>query len=304
VGALAQYTIVGLGEALWDLLPSGKHLGGAPLNFAYVASLLEERSVIATRVGDDELGRELRSELAIRNLDTSAIQIDPELPTGTVDVQFQNGQPEYTIRKPAAWDAMEWSAEWQRLSRNCDAVCYGTLAQRANQSRETMMKFVANTRPECLRVFDINLRSPFYDREVIASGLKYSSVVKMNDAELPQVAAILGFTGLTPEAQMRQLGDQFGAIVLITCGERGAMAANGAQLVRHPGFRITVQDTIGAGDAFGAAATDCLLRTMSLEKTLEIANRWASWVASQVGGMPAINEDRRRELLQCTFSSA
>lgn len=301
---MAQYTIVGLGEALWDLLPSGRHLGGAPLNFAYIASLLGERALIATRVGDDELGRELRRELADRGLETSAIQIDAELPTGTVDVEFQNGQPVYQIRKPAAWDAMEWSPEWQHSSRNCDAICYGTLAQRAQKSAETVLSFVANSRPECLRVFDINLRPPFFGRETIEAGLKYASVVKMNDAELPRVAAIMDLNGDSADAQMRQMVEKFGVTVLITCGQRGAMAADGAQLARHAGFAVAVRDTIGAGDAFTAAATSCLLRRMSLERTLEIANRWASWVATQAGGMPSIGEDQRQELLRWGAKSA
>ena len=301
---MEQHTIVGLGEALWDLLPSGKHLGGAPLNFAYIASLFGERAVIATRVGNDDLGRELHKELVDRGLDMNAIQIDPKLPTGTVDVEFQNGQPEYHIRKPAAWDALEWSPEWQQLSRNCDAVCYGTLAQRAQKSRETVLSFVANTRSECLRVFDINLRPPFYGREEIEAGLKYASVAKMNDAELPQVAAILGLKDGTLDAQMQQMVEKFAVMVLVTCGERGAMATDAAKIARHPGFSVAVQDTIGAGDAFTAAATSCLLRKMSLERTLEIANRWASWVASQAGGMPAIDERERRELLQWATQSA
>src|SRR5579885_579364 len=159
--------IVGIGEALWDVLPSGKHLGGAPLNFAYIASLLGNRSVIASRVGQDALGRKIRNELSARNLDTSAVQVDLNLPTGTVDVRFQNGQPEYEIRKPVAWDALEWSSEWQRLARRCDAVCFGTLAQRSSQSRATILQFVEHTPRSSLRVFDINLRKPFYSREMI-----------------------------------------------------------------------------------------------------------------------------------------
>src|SRR5947209_13288986 len=114
-----RYSVVGLGEALWDLLPSGKHLGGAPLNFAYISSLLGDNAVIATRVGDDALGSEIRSELARRNLDLSGIQTDSELATGTVEVSFHDSQPEYEIRQPAAWDALEWSPKWRELTRKC-----------------------------------------------------------------------------------------------------------------------------------------------------------------------------------------
>src|SRR6185312_13366612 len=144
--------IVGLGEALWDLLPTGKHLGGAPLNFAYVASLLGDHAVIATRVGDDSLGREIRSELDARKLDTSAIQLDAALATGTVHVTFQQEQPEYEIRKPVAWDALEWTKDWAALAARCDAVCFGTLAQRAPESQQAILKFLEHTSSKCLRV--------------------------------------------------------------------------------------------------------------------------------------------------------
>ena len=146
------------------MLPSGKHLGGAPLNFAYIASLLGERAVIATRVGEDSLGREIRIELDARNVNTSEIQSDAKLPTGTVNVEFHNGQPHYDIRKPVAWDALEWSSEWQRLARQCDAVCFGTLAQRSTESRSTILEFLKHTQGSCLKIFDINLRRPFYSR--------------------------------------------------------------------------------------------------------------------------------------------
>lgn len=300
-----RFTIAGLGEALWDLLPSGRQLGGAPLNFAYVASLLGNHAVIATRVGEDSLGREIRTELEGRRLDTSAIQSDRELPTGTVDVQFQNGQPEYEIRRPAAWDAMEWSPEWQKIARTCDAVCFGTLAQRASESRSTVLKFLESTRPDCLTVFDINLRKPFYTREVIESSLHLAAVLKLNDVELPQVAKLLDLKGDSRSMLMDELLRRFSLkIVLVTRGEHGAIATDGSELAEHPGFSVEVRDTIGAGDAFSAASTHCLLRGMSLKKTLEVANRWASWVASQAGGMPAMAEAVRGEMLGIASMSA
>ncbi|HWC16859.1 MAG TPA: carbohydrate kinase [Terriglobales bacterium] len=296
-----SYTIVGLGEALWDMLPTGKHLGGAPLNFAYIASLLGNHSVIATRVGDDSLGREMRSGLERRQLDTTAIQVDRELPTGMVDVQFQNGQPEYEIRQPAAWDAMEWSDEWIRIARACDAVCFGSLAQRASQSRSTILNFLENTRPGCLKVFDINLRKPFYSPDVIESSLRLSTVLKLNDLELPQVAGLFNLKGDTMAALMAQLLHKFDLkMVVVTRGELGAIATDGLDVVEHPGLAVRVSDTIGAGDAFSAASAHCLLRGMSLKKTLEVANRWASWVASQPGGMPVMSAALRSEMLETT----
>ena len=286
--------VVGLGEALWDMLPSGKQLGGAPLNFAYIASLLGNRAVIASRVGADLLGREIRTELSARKIDTSAIQSDATLPTGSVDVKFQNGQPEYDIRKPVAWDALECSSEWQRIARRCDAVCFGTLAQRSPQSRSTILQFVQQTPSSCLRVFDINLRKPFYSRTLIEAALPFTTVLKMNDVELLEVAEMFGVSGQSPQELMLAVRQKFGVkLLLVTRGERGAAATDGSRVLEHPGFAVKVRDTVGAGDAFSAAATHCLIRGVELEQTLAFANRWAAWVASETGGMPLLTEDKR-----------
>lgn len=293
------HTIVGLGEALWDILPSGKHLGGAPLNFAYITSLLGDNAVIASRIGNDPLGREIETVLRARNLDLSGIQIDSELPTGTVDVSFKNDQPHYEIREPVAWDALEWSPKWRAIASKCDAVCFGSLAQRAPKSRGTIENFVESAHRDCIRVCDINLRMPFYSREVVESSLQMSTILKTNDEELPEIAAMFGLNRERTEQEMRAVLDKFGLkTVFVTRGERGAMAGTAAEVVEHPGFSVQVRDTIGAGDAFTAAAVHCVLRGMSLEKTLAFANRWASWVASQAGGMPAITEKLRLEMLE------
>lgn len=294
----AQHTVVGLGEALWDMLPSGKHLGGAPLNFAYIASLLGDKVVIATRIGNDLLGEEIRTELTRRDLDLEGIQIDDELPTGAVEVSFQNGQPHYEIRQPAAWDALEWTPKWRRIAAKSDAVCFGTLAQRASRSHESIEKFVQNTGPECLRVLDINLRKPFYAREVIESSLRMATVLKLNDVEVADIAAICGIPSDEIGAQMMDLLRKYDLkCVFVTRGECGAIAANSRGVIEHPGFKVQIRDTIGAGDAFTAAATHCLLAGMQLETTLAVANRWASWVASQTGGMPEMSAELRREML-------
>ena len=294
----SSHVVVGLGEALWDMLPTGKHLGGAPLNFAYIASLLGEHAVIASRIGNDPLGNEIQAELAGRNLETNAIQTDPKLPTGRVDVRFRQGQPEYEIRQPVAWDSLEWTPEWRAIAANCNAVCFGSLAQRDPRSRQTIQDFVEATRPQCLRVFDINLRRPFYEREVIELGLRSATILKLNDAELVELRAISGVKGDSQIAIMRELIDQFGLkIVLLTCGERGAMAVSGAKTASHSGFKVRVRDTIGAGDAFTAAAIHCILREIELEKTLAFANKWASWVASQAGGMPVLSADQRANMV-------
>lgn len=292
------HTVVGLGEALWDVLPSGKHLGGAPLNFAYIASLLGEQAVICTRVGDDPLGKEIQKELAARNLDVSGIQVDPELPTGTVEVSFKDGQPEYEIRQPAAWDAMDWSSEWREIACKSDAICFGTLAQRAQKSRKTLTNFLKNAPKSCLKVFDINLRSPFYRAEVVESTLELATILKLNDLELAEIAGMFAIKSVDQAAIMKELLRRFDLkFVFVTRGEHGAVATNGPETVEHPGFSVKVRDTIGAGDAFTAATVHCLLAGMGLEKTLAVANKWAAWVASQAGGMPRMDENQREVLM-------
>ena len=292
------HTVVGLGEALWDILPSGKHLGGAPLNFAYISSLLGEHAVICTRIGDDVLGKEIWNELSRRGLDTGGIQIDAELPTGSVEVSFKDGQPEYEIRQPAAWDAMEWSAEWREIASKSDAICFGTLAQRAQKSRKTLTNFLKNAPKTCLKVFDINLRKPFYSAEVVETTLELSTILKLNDLELTEIAGMFAIKGVDQAAIMKELVRRFDLkYVFVTCGERGAMATNGSDTVKHSGFSVKVRDTIGAGDAFTAAAVHCLLAGMDLEKTLAVANKWAAWVASKAGGMPKMEENQREMLM-------
>lgn len=293
--APSPHIVVGLGEALWDLLPSGKHLGGAPLNFAYISSLLGENAVICTRVGRDELGDEIRGELEARGLDTKGVQVDDGLPTGTVEVRFEGGQPVFEVRRPAAWDDLEMSQKWLDIVAKSDAICFGTLAQRALKSRETVRKCLENAPKSCLKVFDINLRRPFYDLQVIESTLQLATVLKLNDLELHEIAAMLQLNAAEEAAIMQEILRKFGLkYVLVTRGERGAMATNGAEAIEHPGFSVRVSDTIGAGDAFTAAAIHCLLSKMELKTTLEVANRWAAWVASQAGGMPVMNEDQRK----------
>ena len=298
------HTIVGLGEALWDILPSGKHLGGAPLNFVYIASLFGDDAIVATRIGTDSLGNEIKKELAARNLDPEGVQVDTVLPTGTVNVTFKNDQPQYEIRQPVAWDSLVWSPEWKQIAAHTDAVCFGTLAQRASTSRETIENFLESMPSHCLRVLDINLRPPFYSREVIETSLFRANVLKLNEVELPEVASMFGLNRETTEAEIQAVLRKFDIkIGLVTCGERGAIAAKDDEVVKHPGFSVKVRDTIGAGDAFTAAATHCLLAGLDLGRTLAVANRWASWVASQPGGMPPLDEETLREMLAFAYSA-
>jgi fructokinase len=295
-----QRTVVGLGEALWDLLPDRRHVGGAPLNFSYISSLLNSRALVLTRVGNDSLGSELRRELARRGIDTNHIQRDFRLPTGTVEVTVSDdAQPSYEIRHPAAWDELEWTVEWRRLAQQSDAVCFGTLSQRAERSRTTIQSFLRETSPECIRVFDVNLRPPYYARDVIVDSLELASIVKFNEAEYSEVTAMVGLRPALNAGDIQAFVRKFDfELVCVTRGDRGSIMATPDHSFEHPGFATEVRDTIGAGDAFTAAVVHCWLSGKNLEVTSQFANCWASWVASQSGGMPLMDEKLRHGMCQ------
>lgn len=295
------HLILGIGELLWDLLPEGPRLGGAPANFSIMAGRLGNHAAILSRVGRDDLGREAVHLLDPLPADTSFLQIDPEHETGRVTVSFADGQPHYTIHQPAAWDSMELSDEWVRLAERADAVCFGSLAQRSIESRQTIQTLVAQAPSRCIRVFDVNLRPPFYSSEVVQESLELATVVKMNDAEVPLVLALLG---LSVEENGAAANLHFGAekllaefptleMVAITRGGSGSLLVRREEWHEHPGFPVKVVDTIGAGDAFTAAMTHYLLRGAELSVLNEAGNRWGSWVASQSGAMPVLTDSIR-----------
>ncbi len=302
--------IVGLGELLWDLLPEGKQLGGAPANFSVMSARLGNRAVIASRLGNDALGREASAYLATLPADLESIQKDPKQPTGSVSVTLKEGQAEYVIHEPVAWDFLEFTPEWKQLAAAADAVCFGSLAQREPVSRRTIHAFLAATRRDCVRVFDVNLRKPFYTRVVIEDSLSRATILKLNDAEMPQVLKLLQLlkagedAPATPDAGFlrqgaRRLLDEFPIqLVCVTMGGSGSLLVTRETFDRHPGIRIEIADTIGAGDAFTAALTSYYLQGAPLPVLNEAGNRWGSWVASQAGGMPALSEEKRAEVEQ------
>ena len=286
-----RHTVVGIGEMLWDLLPGARHAGGAPLNFAYICWLLGEHAFVATRTGSDDLGTELIREMCRRELDVSCVQRDAFLPTGTAAVELSpDGQPTFEIRKPAAWDAFEWTAEWEHLALQADAICFGTLAQRSAKSRATIRAFLQNRRPDCAVIFDANLRSPFYSPEVILNSLKMATIAKWNEAEFAEIAPMAGPTSGATAANLQALARNFHLdLVCLTRGSRGSLLVTPTEAFDHEGFPVEIRDTIGAGDAFAAAVAHGWLAKASLERTSEIANRCAAWVASQAGAMPLLD---------------
>jgi fructokinase len=300
----APRLVLGLGELLWDMLPEGPRLGGAPANFSVMAARLGNHAVLLSRIGRDDLGRRALDALEPLPVDTSFVETDPAHETGRVTVSFQADQPQYTIHQPAAWDFMELTDEWLRLAERADALCFGSLAQRSLESQQTIQTMAAQTSSKCIRIFDVNLRTPFYSGEVIQESLELATVLKMNDEEVALVLRLLGLaegegreTDVLGQSAERLLSE-FPALnmVAITCGGEGSLLVTRNEWDRHPGFPVEVADTVGAGDAFTAALTHYLLRGASLAMLNEAGNRWGSWVASQSGAMPELSEARQAEI--------
>ncbi len=287
--AAGPFLVVGLGEILWDLFPEGKILGGAPANFAYHARVLGDQGIPVSRVGTDALGREIRLRLSELGVSDRQVQTDPARPTGTVRVELDSrGVPAFTITPEVAWDYLEWSGELQALAGRADAVCFGSLAQRSTQSRWTIRSFLAAVRRRALRVFDVNLRQSWYSEEVLSESLAASSILKLNESELPVMLRTLGLDEPREPVQgCRLLRERFNLeLVCLTLGEQGSLLVGEAGEHRHPGFRVQVADTVGSGDAFTAALCHHRLRGASLERIGKAANRYGAWVASQAGATP------------------
>jgi fructokinase len=283
--------IVGLGELLWDLLPAGKQLGGAPANFAYHASMLGNTGITASRVGADDLGKEAIEHLTQLQLSTEYIQIDATAKTGTVAVRLsQSGEPSYTITTDVAWDFLEWTTAWQELANKTDAVCFGSLAQRSPQSRETIRQFLQNTSSNTLRVFDVNLRQSFYSPDLLAESFRLAHIAKLNENELREIGKERDIDAASDVEIARQLLLEFDLQLLcVTRGDNGSLLVTESETVEHPGYKVKVSDTIGSGDAFTATLIHYYLNGSSLREISDNANRVGAWVASLPGATPRMN---------------
>jgi len=286
------HKIVGLGEVLWDIFPDRACLGGAPANFAYMTALLGDRGIVASRVGDDRLGQEAMWHLKASGLDTSHVQIDAVHPTGTVLIQLDSkGQAEYKFGEDVAWDHLEWTEQWQELALCADAVCFGSLAQRAVDSRSVIRKFLQAVRADAARIFDVNLRQAFYSAEILRVALLHANIMKVNHEELPRIMELFGEKFSDEKEAACWFAEEFGVkLVCVTRGHRGSLLVCDGKKHEHPGFTVKVADTVGAGDAFTAALVHHWLRRTPLEEMNLAANRLGAWVASQEGAMPAADE--------------
>ncbi len=292
--------IVGIGEVLWDLLPGGPQLGGAPSNFAFHARALGANAAVITRVGDDEPGRRVLKRFQELSLPVETVQIDPLAPTGTASVTLNHsGVPHFDFRKNVAWDRLTVTPDLLALVQSADALCFGSLAQRAPASRATIQCLLRAASPDALRIFDVNLRDGFHPLEVMAESLCLANVLKLNEDELVILAQLFSFEG-SPRCQIQMLADRFKLkVVALTRGERGSLLyANGLWSEQKP-QRVEVVDTVGAGDSFTAALALGLLGRMSLADIHAFANEVAGFVCSQRGAtppLPALLQNRCRPL--------
>jgi fructokinase len=281
--------IVGLGEVLWDLLPAGKALGGAPLNFAFHCHQLGHPAALVSRVGADALGDEIRAELRGRGLADDFVQRDPDHPTGTVGVSLDaSGQPTYTIHE-GSWDHLAWDGRLEGLIRGARAVCFGTLVQRHPAARGTVRRLL-DAAGNALVVCDLNLRQHYYDRDVVERSIRASRWVKLNDAELLVLGDLLGLAGSGESALAADLRRRSGAeLVALTRGENGCLVQTAGEEFEEPGVRVQVVDTVGAGDAFTAGLVCAALEGRPLREAARFANRLAARVAAAPGGTPRID---------------
>lgn len=282
-----QPLIVGLGEILWDVFPDGPRFGGAPCNFACSVAELAQgaaRVCMVSAVGQDDLGREALQSLTSHGVDTSCVQIDRH-DTGMVHVQLDEaGVASYRFAEESAWDHLAWTPDLETLAGQCDVVCFGTLGQRANQSRETIRQFVQHTRPEAIRLLDINLRSPYDADGIILESLELANVVKLNEEELPRVAHLLHLAG-TPADILTHILERYQLrCVALTRGASGAVLAAGKIVTEMPGVAVTLVDTVGAGDAYTAALVLGLLNERPLDAINRHAVQVAGYACTQSGG--------------------
>ena len=285
---LSNQKLVGLGEVLWDCLPSGKQLGGAPANCAFHAHQMGIPSAVVSAVGEDDDGWEILKQLGAMGLDCSGLAMRADLPTSRVTVAMSpSGQPSYTIHKPVAWDALVLTPQARQLAGECAAVCFGSLAQRSKDSREMIQAFLQATPASAWRIFDLNLRQTYYSAAVLDPSLHLANVLKLNDEELPVLADLLSLDNTTVDGQLAELRDRYSLhMVAYTCGAAGSVLLDAHQTHRLAGPPVTVADTIGAGDSFTATLAVGLLQDWPLETIHARAIQLAGYVCTQSGATP------------------
>ncbi|WP_430974457.1 carbohydrate kinase family protein [Sunxiuqinia rutila] len=285
--------VTAIGELLWDLLPEGKVLGGAPTNFIFRINSFGDMGQLITRIGEDDLGEEALNCIRELGLSEQNIQVDPHYPTGTVQVDLNaQGIPDYTIHTEVAYDHIDPTFSALAIARHSDCICFGTLVQRTPKSRETLRQ-VLQAGTGALRFYDINLRKDCYTPEIIKESLNLTHILKINDEELVTLKELLQ---LKPDSLKELAGELIQdyqlQTVLATLGENGAFVlSNTGEFHYDPGYRIQLSDTVGSGDACSAGFIHRLINGHSLKEALQFGNATGALVASTQGGTQFISKE-------------
>ena len=284
--------IVGMGEALWDVLPEGKKIGGAPANFAYHVSQFGLPSCAVSAIGDDALGKELTENFVVKGLNFSLAKVP--YPTGTVQVEIdQAGIPQYDIKENVAWDNIPFTENLEELAGKTRALCFGSLAQRNVVSRETIYNFLKNMPKDedTLVVFDVNLRQGFYTKEILCNSMNACNILKINDEELVTVSRMFGYPGIDLQDKCWILLGKYNLKMLIlTCGINGSYVFTPGNVSFLPTPKVDVADTVGAGDSFTAAFIASILQGHSVTEAHHKAVETSAFVCTRQGAMPTLPE--------------
>ncbi|HIY36961.1 MAG TPA: carbohydrate kinase [Candidatus Paraprevotella stercorigallinarum] len=282
--------VVGMGEALWDVLPEGKKIGGAPANFAYHVSQFGLSSCVVSAVGNDTLGKEIINNFTSKGLKQLIFTVP--YPTGTVLVDIdQAGIPQYDIKENVAWDNIPYCDQLDILAQNTKAVCFGSLAQRNVVSRDTINRFldVVSRNLDNLIVFDVNLRQGFYNKEILCNSMERCNILKINDEELVTISRMFGYPGIDLQDKCWILLGKYNLKMLIlTCGINGSYVFTPGNVSFHPTPKVEVADTVGAGDSFTAAFIAAILKGKSVTEAHSLAVQTSAFVCTQKGAMPIL----------------
>ncbi len=287
--------IVGLGEALWDVLPEGKKLGGAPANFAYHAGQFGLDTIAISALGEDDLAEETIEALKEHNLNYLMPRVP--YPTGTVQVTLaEGGIPTYEIKEGVAWDNIPYTDEMAEIAKNARAVCFGSLAQRNGVSRENIRKFLAETPADCLKICDINLRQQFYSKEILEDSFKLCNILKINDEELVVVNRMFGYDGLDMRQTCEKMVQDYGLKMLVlTCGTNGSYVFTDDGLTSFQDTpKVEVADTVGAGDSFTGSFCACILNGKPVQEAHKTAVAVSAFVCTQNGAMPIVPNELKK----------
>ncbi len=288
--------VVGLGEVLWDVLPEGKKLGGAPANFAYHAGQFGLDTMAVSALGEDKLADETIQQIEDKHLPYALPRVP--YPTGTVQVELDNeGIPTYNIKENVAWDNIPFTEDIRSIAENCRAVCWGSLAQRNIVSRTSIYKFLEATPDDCLKIFDINLRQNFYTKEVIQESVKRCNILKINDEELVLIGRLFGYPGLDIENKCWLILGKYDLDMLVlTCGVNGSYVFSAGNMSYQETPKVTVADTVGAGDSFTGTFCAAILKGKSVEEAHKLAVEVSAYVCTQNGAMPQVPSEFTEKL--------